>query len=136
MHKSLFPRSNIVLIVIWALVLCCSEFAIWPGANWLACTTFLLGAAAGQLQAIALRESGAAFRVAETAIQVRQVMNATRPGKLSIALLWVSFAVTIVWVLWGGFGNQAAYLLSGFASFTLGRELLSFAAVRQLSQAA
>jgi len=105
MHKSLTPRSNIVLTAIWALVLCCAGFAVWPGANWLACTTFLLGSAAGHLQAIALRESGAAFRVAETASQVRQAMTATGPGKLSIALLWVSSAVTVVWVLLGGFGN-------------------------------
>lgn len=136
MRQSLTPRSNVLLLSMWTLVLFGAGLVAWLGARWLACTTFFLGAVAGGLQTNALRESSAAFREASTAIQVRQAMTATSAGKLSIALLWVASAIAIIWALAGGLGNPLAVVFAGYASFALAREIFSFAAVKHLAQAA
>lgn len=111
-------------------------FMHWPQLLIPTAVTFILGIAAGWLQARALTVSSLQFREAKTVAQVRQVMVSTGPGKCSIALLWITGIGIVVWALFSNPGNAFVLWVSAYASFAFARELVALPAIVRLERQA
>ncbi|HTE41759.1 MAG TPA: hypothetical protein VK629_13080 [Steroidobacteraceae bacterium] len=134
MHKSLTPRFNITLIVVWLLVLAVALVMAWQQSISLVCFTLSLGVIAGLLQARALSVTPDRFRSAATTTDVRRALVSTFPGKLSIFLLWATGAVALVWAIVANPSNPIFIWLAGYASFSVARESCALPGVLRLSQ--
>ena len=89
MHASLRPRNNRSLIVVWAIAV--TALACFTTHPWILVTVGAsLGAIAGVLQAAAVRASTEAFLATKTALDVRRAFQTSRPGRLSIQVVWAS----------------------------------------------
>src|SRR5262245_6629032 len=124
MHSTLHPKNNRFLIACLTAGVAAVLF-LTSGAAALSC---VFGAAfgvwAGILQKKVLRRDAELFRAAESALDVRRVMVASREGKRAIALGWISAALLFIPAAISGsmvllFANQAA----GYFTFMLVRDI-------------
>ena len=134
MHKSLMPRANIVLALLWA-----SSFAIalsftWQQAFPLVFVSFVAGVVAGFLQGTALSAFAAQFRGASTAIEVRRILVSSWHGKIAVVLLWVTSIGAFAWVFILDTNNPFIIWAAAYASFALERELFALPAVFRLAK--
>jgi hypothetical protein len=134
MHKSLTPRTNIILVLLWA-----SSFAIaisltWQQAFPLVFVSFASGCAAGLLQRSALSVFSVQFREASTAIEIRRILVSSWHGKIAVALLWVTSIGAFAWAFTLGTNNPFVIWIAAYASFALARELLALPALFRLAK--
>ena len=99
-HSSLSPRTNVLLIICWALVASVLLFAVPDSARIvLAAAGMIAGAIGGALQHRSFREAAPSFVAASSLMDIRRAMTATKPGRLYIKFLYLSKAVLIVLAL-------------------------------------
>ena len=88
-HTSLSPRTNILLIFVWAAVAAAFFFVIEPHAPiTLGVIGGLVGAIGGIMQHLSLREASASFTTTSSLLEVRGALKATTWGRLYIRFLW------------------------------------------------
>ncbi len=90
MHYTLTPRGNAALVVLMAVALLACFLAGGGPSLVILAAFFSAGALAGLLQNISLRRHAVQFQSAKSALQVRAALVSSVPGKVSVALLWLS----------------------------------------------
>ena len=131
MNTTLKPVTNLAVCGMW-LALIALSFA-WRPVRWeIGILSGGLGVAAGFLQARALRESAAGFGQTVSMMDVRRVMRSSVGGKVAIWLLWINFAIFMVWSFKTG---SVGSMLLGFGAFGLTRDLITLPAVFRLRRA-
>jgi hypothetical protein len=122
------------LIALWSVLLvACALFSIRSAV--LPFVAFAAaGIVAGMLQTLALREHRASFRRAETALEVRRAFVASLPGKVGVAMVWITAVALLVLVLSRGEYENLQTVLGCYASFALARESASLPGVYYLAR--
>ena len=122
MHKSLTPRNNLLLMLVWAVVV--GAFTIvsaHPNKALMLGVGAALGLIAGVLQLRALQEGKERFLAATTALEVRAAMASSKAGRFAIFTLYGSAGLLLLTAFMQkeviAFG-----LLAGFAAFALVRD--------------
>jgi hypothetical protein len=122
-----------MFILAWAVVLACCLMISRTPTFQIFCVFFLIGTAAGTLQSLAMRASPAPFLLSKSATDVKRALLASKFGKASIAILWLSVAA-LLWLIW--FKTEMASLqtlFGSYASLLLSRELMSLPGVISLA---
>lgn len=134
MHSTLKPNTNVFMMVIWSALLAGSLITAVRLPVLVTVLAFLAGVLAGLLQAKAMRLAAPQFRQSSSLIDVRKTMNSSRPGKLSVLLLWGTSLLLVVtaWPL--RTPGALTPIVCGYAAFALAREIFSFPAVLALSR--
>jgi hypothetical protein len=114
-HSSLTLQPKLAMIAASALVAAGTAFlpGAFPTFAW--ALAAIGGAVVGDLQARSMRAKPEAFRSADTEVDVRKALMATRTGQLAVLGQWVLVASLVVVAWWGG--NLVAGALGGFAVF-------------------
>jgi hypothetical protein len=88
-HTSLSPRTNILLIFVWAAVAAAFFFVLEPRTPiMLGVIGAFLGAVGGAMQHLSLREASASFTSTSSLLEVRSALKATPWGSRYIRFLW------------------------------------------------
>lgn len=88
-HTSLSPRTNILLIFVWAVVAAAFFFVIEPHAPiTLGVIGALLGAIGGIMQHLRLRDASGSFVTTSSLLEVRSALKGTTWGRRYIRFLW------------------------------------------------
>lgn len=97
-HTTLSPRTNLLLIVIWALVVVSGFVMVQPRLPFmLAITGGLCGALAGVMQHMSIRQDPCGFLAASSLMGVRRALTNTAWGRRYIACLYFSkFALIVI----------------------------------------
>ncbi len=96
-HTSLSPRTNILLIFVWAAAAAALFFVIEPHAPiMLGVIGALLGAVGGIMQHLGLQEASASFTTTSSLLDVRSALKATTWGRRYIRFLWSCKLVLLV----------------------------------------
>jgi hypothetical protein len=136
MHFSLHYRFNIRLLIIWGFALSLFAYLSWPMFVPSVAVGIGLGLSLGLLQQRAIQSAPVELVGSRTAMDVRRALSATPPGRWSIRVLWVGFAVLVVVALTTGGVKWPYSLLSGIAAQNLIREALTLGATRRLTESA
>ncbi|HSH98803.1 MAG: hypothetical protein ACAH07_02190 [Methylophilaceae bacterium] len=134
MHKSLTPRANTFLAVLWASSCALAVSFSWHQAFPLVFISFAAGVVAGLLQGRALSAHTTQFRAASTAIEVRHILVSSWHGKVALALLWVTAIGAFAWAFNLGTNNPFIIWVAAYTSFALARELFTLPAVFRLAK--
>ena len=134
MHTTLHPRTNMRLLVIWAVVAVVVAFVASPTPWLLLGAGVALGVAAGIIQLRALRESSISLLTTQTMMDVRRVLNSSRAGRLYTYAFWISQALLAFLALY--FLQRRAFVgfLAGYSAFALMRESLTLRGTFELER--
>lgn len=125
MHKSLAPRSNIALAVVWgAIVVAGLVMPATPSRLLVIAAGVALGGIAGVLQLRAMKEKKELFLAAASALEVRGAMHASSSGRLAIHCVWAAGAVVLAISLWQQEGLLLR-VLAGYAAFAAARDTIA-----------
>ena len=135
MHKSLTPRSNLVLILVWGAVVGAFMFSsTLPTRALLIGIGAAFGLFAGLFQLRALHETKERFLSATTALEVRAAMMSSRSGLLATYTLYAAAGILLLTAFtqneFIGLG-----LVAGYASFAFVRECLTIKGCIDLQRA-
>jgi len=134
MHPSLKPKTNIRLIVVWALI-AVSVAVISSPIPWLFLGLgVVLGTCADFIQLLALCESSRSLLVSETAMDVRRALSSSRWGRRYLYTLW--FCVVLLFLLAFYFLRSRAVvgLFASYSAFAFMRELLTLRGTFELER--
>lgn len=135
MHKSLAPRSNIALALVWvAIVVAGLVMPATPSRLLVIAAGVALGVIAGVLQLRAMEEKKALFLAAASALDVRGAMQASSSGRLAIYSVWTAGAVVLAISLWQQEGLLLR-VLAGYAAFTAARDTIALKGCFSLQRA-
>ena len=97
-HTTLSPRTNLLLIFIWAIVIVSAFVVVQPRLPFtLAIAGGLCGALAGVMQHLSIRRDPRGFLAASSLMGVRRALTNTAWGKRYIAWLYFSkFALVLI----------------------------------------
>jgi hypothetical protein len=97
-HTTLSPRTNLLLISIWAIVIVSAFVVVQPRLPFtLAIAGGLCGALAGVMQHLSIRRDRRGFLAASSLMGVRRALTNTAWGKRYIAWLYFSnFALVLI----------------------------------------
>lgn len=133
MHKSLTPRFNVFYSgLCLAALLLAIMLSPWRQSLTLIGITLPLGVLAGALRARALNDRQVEFLQAKTTMEVRRALVASLSGTVSIVLLRATFVISLFWIVDVNTHARFFVWLSGFASFSLARNLFALPALRRL----
>ncbi len=135
MHKSLQPGENRKILLVWVVGLAL-VFAFVPTRTSLAALAIALplGVIAGILQRIALAKHQPVFLAANTAMDVRRAMTASKQGTASLVLQWATLLGLAVLCLRAL--DTVPSLMVGLLAFNLARDTTTYSAVVVLSRVA
>jgi glucose uptake protein GlcU len=125
MHKSLTPRTNLLVIFVWAAVVGVFVFAAThPNKALVIGVGAVLGLIAGIFQLRALRESKDRFRAATTSVEVRAAMTSTVSGRLATYTL---YAAAVILILTAYTQKEAIgfAVFAGYAAFAFVRDSIA-----------
>jgi hypothetical protein len=129
MHYTLTPRGNAVLMVLMSAALLACFFSDSSPSKVVLTAFAIAGLLAGLLQASAIRRHSFKFQTADTARQVRAALISSTPGKISIALLWLTAFVLIAFLVHGGEYANIQTAVGSYAAFCLAREIAALPAL-------
>jgi len=133
MHSSLTLKTNLTLMSIWATG---SAVLLFMSQGQPALSV-LIGAGGGiftgLFQTQALRSNAQSFIEAESALDVRSAMSASRSGKFALLVQWATVLSILGVFLFEG-GDQYAGLLGSVALFFLTRDSMSVPGVFHLQR--
>src|SRR5512146_2225878 len=124
MDSSLKPRTNIVVCVLWAALVSVGLLFVRPLPTYSFLVAAALGILAGTLQSKCLHTAKAQFETTNNMLDVRKVMMSSWRGKLSIWLLWFTFAGLLLLHLPSLTPMSILAVASGTAAFQLCRDLV------------
>jgi len=125
MHKSLTPRTNLLIIFVWAAVVGVFVFvATHPKKALVIGVGAVLGLLAGIFQLRALQESKDRFRAATTALEVRAAMTSSASGRLATYTLYVA-AVILLLTAYTQKEALGFALFAGYAAFAFVRDSIA-----------
>lgn len=135
MHKSLTPRNNLLLILVWAAVVIAFLFAsAHPNKTLMLGVGAIFGFVAGIFQLRAIQASKDKFLTATTALEVRAAMTSSTAGRLAIYTLYLVFGILLLTAFTQkevvGFG-----LIAGYAAFALVRDCIALQGCISLQRA-
>lgn len=125
MHTSLSPKTNIRLIILWAVVSVATFLFVSPTPWFFLALGGVLGAVAGFIQLRALREASAQLLQAVTMMDVRRVLRSSRWGRLYLWGFWLSMVLLFVLAFFLLHSRAIIGLIAGYTAFALIRELLN-----------
>jgi len=134
-HFTLNRRVNLGFIVVWGLGAALLIILGRPRPLLTVVIGAVSGLAAGLLQRGSMRSSPSLFAEAQSALDVRRAFMSNVPGKLSVALLWVT-GLSLIVVGVAGPGAPLVAFSAGYFSFMFVREVTTFSAVRTIDQGA
>ncbi len=132
MHSSLKPKTNIVLLVVWAALAAVTGAALTPASIVILGVGAFLGCVAGLVQYRALKMAGPTLVDANSLIQVRKALASSLWGKGYLYLFWGSVAVLLALGLWKFEKEILLVFLAGYSAMAFTRELVTLPAVFSL----
>jgi hypothetical protein len=135
MHKSLAPKSNIALALVWiAIVVAGLVMHATPSRLLVIAAGVALGVIAGVLQLRAMEEKNELFLAAASALEVRGAMQASLSGRLAIYSVWSAGALVLAISLWQQEGLLLRVLV-GYAAFAAARDTIAIKGCISLQRA-
>lgn len=135
MHKSLAPRPNIILAIVWlAVVVAGLALPAVPSRLIVVVVGLTLGLVVGVLQFRAMEENRELFLAAESALAVRSAMRASPSGRLAIYGLWTAGVIMLAISIWQQEGLLLRVLV-GYAAFALARDAIALRGCFSLQRA-
>ena len=125
MHTSLRPRSNIILIFIWAIIITAAIIIVRPIPWILLFVGVVLGACAGTIQLKAIRQASALLTKSETLLDVRRALISSKIGQIYIYVFWSSMTILIILSFILLRDRIFIGILFGYSAFASMRELLT-----------
>lgn len=125
MHTSLSPKTNIRLIILWAIILIAVLLFASPTPWFFLVLGAGLGAGAGVLQLLAIRQASAPLLETVTMMDVRRALRSSRWGRLYLYAFWLSMILLFVLGFFLLHSRAAVGLIAGYSAFALIRELLT-----------
>ena len=132
MHSSLKPKTNIVLLVVWAALAVVTGAALTPASMVILGVGAFLGCVAGLVQHRALKLAGPRLLKAKSLVEVRTALSFSLWGKSYLYLFWSSVAVLLVLGLWKFEKEITFVFLAGYSALAFMRELVTLPAVFSL----
>ena len=132
MHSSLKPKTNIVLLVVWATLAVVSGAALTPSSMVILGVGAFLGCVVGLVQYRAMKLAGPTLIEANSLIQVRKALASSPWGKGYLYLFWSSVVVLLALGLWKFEKEILLVFLAGYSALALMRELVTLPAVFSL----
>jgi hypothetical protein len=132
-HASLRPRNNMAMIALWGFILAVGVALTRPVPILPLCVGIIAGILVGKFQAQSIYDTPIAFASARTALEVRNCLNATIPGKRAIIIQWVTAGILIIITLIQG-GYYFGTFIIGYVSMMFVREIITLPALRRLAE--
>jgi hypothetical protein len=131
-HTSLLPKSNLVLLAVWAATVVIVSL-VAPTTPWLLLGLGgFFGLCSRLLQIRALRESKSALITTQTAMDVRRALSSSRYGRLYLYALWGAVVLLLFAAYYLQTGGAHFGALAGYAAFAALRELLTLRSIYEL----
>ncbi len=125
MHTSLSPKTNIRLIILWAVIMVATFVFASPPPWFFLVLGGVLGAVTGFIQLRALRQASVRLLQAATMMDVRRALRSSRWGRLYLWGFWLSMALLFVLAFFLLRNRAIIGLIGGYSAFALIRELLT-----------
>lgn len=125
MHTSLSPKTNIRLIMLWAVISIAAFLFACPTPWVFLILGATLGALTGFIQLLALRQASAQLLQAVTMMDVRQALRSSRWGRYYLWGFWLSIVLLFVLAFFLLHSRAIIGLIAGYSAFALIRELLT-----------
>jgi len=134
MHATLTPKTNIKLIVLWAVIAVLVAIFGSPTPWLFLLLGIVLGAGAGFMQLLALRESSRPLKAAQTAMEVRRALSSSRWGKRYLFTLWFTMALLAALGVYFLRSRWFIGQFAGYSAFAFVRELLTLRGTFELER--
>jgi hypothetical protein len=132
MHSSLKPKTNIVLLVVWATLAVVTGAASTPTSMVILGVGAFLGCVVGLVQHRALKLAGPELVKANSLIEVRKALSFSLWGKSYLYLFWSSVVVLLALGLWKFEKEILFVFLAGYSALAFTRELVTLPAIFSL----
>jgi len=125
MHTSLSPKTNIRLIILWAVISTATFLFASPSPWFFFVSGAVLGAVTGLIQLLALRQASAPLLQTVTMMEVRRALRSSRWGRLYLWGFWLSMVLLFILAFFLLHSRAIIGLIAGYSAFALIRELLT-----------
>jgi hypothetical protein len=132
-HATLSPKTNIVLIFVFASLAAFMSLRFEPFPVLLLPMGLGLGVIGGLLQLKSFREGKEGFKSAKTMLEVRRVLKSTKSGKRYIYFLWASNLMLVV-VGIATSSNPGVHIFVGYFALMSAREIVTLKSTFELAK--
>ncbi len=131
-HCTLQPKTNIVLILVWAGLAIFSSTRLNPFPIGLITVCAIFGVLGGIMQVLSLNQGRENFLNAQTMLGVRAQLKKTKWGKRYIYFLWSTGVVIFIFAIFAG--NPLWAWLSGYFTMMFVRDVVTLKSTFELAK--
>ena len=136
MHSTLTPKTNAIMIGLWATTAGVLAVSTSPRPWILLAFGAALGLVAGGLQLAAMRKSSESLLTCRTALEVRAALSRSQVGKLYLYVFWGTGVLLFGSAFWLDREQLFVGWLVGYAAFAFARDCVTLRGTFELRQMA